>query len=144
MRQVDGGGHEGGGFVAGVAEHHPLVAGADLVQFLVGDLAALGFERVIHAEGDIGALAADGGKDRAGVAVEALVAAVVADFLDHLAHEIVEVDKGAGGDLAENHDKAGLGGGFACHAAAGVLLEAGIQDGVADLVAEFVGVPFSD
>ena len=34
VRQVDGHGHQHGGLVAGVAEHHALVAGADLVEFL--------------------------------------------------------------------------------------------------------------
>ena len=61
---------------------------------------------------------------------------------DHPAHEFVKVDKGAGGDLAEDHHKTGLGGGFAGHAAARVLIQAGVQYRVADLVAEFIGVTF--
>ncbi len=142
VRQVNGHGHQGGGLVAGVPEHHPLVAGADLIQFLRGHFAALLLQRVIHAQGNIRALAADGGENRAGVAVEALLAAVVADLLDHLADELIEVDECLGGDLAEHHHEAGLGHRFASHPAARVLLQAGVQHGVGDLVAEFVGMPF--
>lgn len=142
VRQVDGSGHKGGGLVAGVAEHHPLVTGADLVQLFGGHLAALYLQRVVHAEGNIRALAADGREHGAGVAVEAFFAAVVADLLDHLAHQFIEVDERLGGDLAEYHHKTGLGGGFAGHAAAGVLLQAGVQNGVGNLVAELVGVSF--
>ena len=144
MGEVDGHGHERGGLVAGVAEHHPLVAGADAFELGFGDLAALGLERLVDAEGDIGRLGGDGGKHAAGGTVEALFGAVVADAGDDLAHELIEVDEGGGGDLAEDHDVAGLGGGLTCHAGAGVLLEAGIQNGVADEVTQFIGVAFGD
>ncbi len=144
MRQVDGHGHQYGSFVAGVAEHHPLVAGADGLELFFGDLAALRLERFVDAERDIGRLGGNGGENAAGVAVEALLGAVVADTADHLAHELVKVDEGGGGDLAEDHHVAGLGGGFARHARARVLLEAGVKDGVADQVAKLIGVTFGD
>jgi hypothetical protein len=42
---------------------------------------------------------------------------------------------GLGGDFTEDHDHTGLSGGLASDLGEGVLLEAGIEDGVRDLVA---------
>ena len=142
VRQVDGHGHESGGLIAGVAEHHTLVTGSDGVEFLFGHLSALGLEGFINAHGNIARLSGNGGKDAAGVTIEALLAGVVADIFDHLASQHVEVDEGGSGDLAQQDDETGLGGGFAGHARAGILLEAGVEDGVADLIAEFIGMTF--
>ena len=140
VRQVDGHRHQGGGLIAGEPEHHPLVASADFVDLLVGQLAAFDLVALVHTASDILALAGNGAHHRAGVAVKALLAAVVADALDHPADEFVEVHESVGGDLAQHHHEAGLGGGFASHTAAGVLLQAGIQHRIAHLVAQFVGV----
>src|SRR5699024_8883606 len=63
--QADGQGHQLGGLVAGVAEHHALVAGAAHL--------------VVGAQGDVGALAVDVGDDGAGVGVKAGFGAGVAD-----------------------------------------------------------------
>ncbi len=122
----DGRGHQLGGLVGGVAEHHALVAGAAGVDTL----------------GDVGGLAVDGGDDGAGVAVEALEGVVVADLADRVADESLEVDVGLGGDLAGDDDEAGAGEGLAGDAAGGVLGEAGVEDGVGDLVGDLVGVTF--
>ncbi|MPN21793.1 hypothetical protein SDC9_169173 [bioreactor metagenome] len=62
----------------------------------------------------------------AGVAIKAFVAVIVADALDHFANEIVKVDEGVGGDLAQDHYKTGLGGGLTGYTGAGILLKAGI------------------
>jgi hypothetical protein len=42
---------------------------------------------------------------------------------------------GLGGDFTEDHDHTGLGCGLASDLGEGVLLEAGIEDGVRDLIA---------
>ena len=65
---VDRGGHEGVGFVGGVAKHEALVTGAEV--FVVG---------LVDAHGDVGGLFADGVEYGAGGAVEAHVGAVVAN-----------------------------------------------------------------
>ena len=140
--QVDGHGHQLGGLVAGIAEHHALVAGADQVDLVL--VAFLGFQGLADAHVDIRALAGNGREHAAGVAVEALFAAVVADLLDHLADQFVKVDEGVGGDLAQQHHEAGLGGHFAGHPAHRILFETGIQDGIGDLVTQLVGMAFGD
>ena len=71
-------------------------------------------------------------------------AAVVTDLSDHLAHQLVEVDMGTGGDLTQQHHEAGLGGRLAGHPRSRVLLQAGIQHRIADLVADLIRVAFGD
>ena len=85
---------------------------------------------MVHAQGDILALRGDGREHAAGIAVKAFIGGVVADAVDHLAHQVVEVDEGVGGDLSEDHHVAGLGGGLAGHARTRVLGEAGVEHGV--------------
>ena len=85
--------HQLGRLVAGVAEHHALVAGA-----LPG----------VDALGDVGRLLVDRHQHRAGVGVEAHGAVGVADLADGLADQARVVEPGAGGDLAGQHHEAGL------------------------------------
>ncbi len=58
VRQVDGHGHQLGGLVAGITEHHALVAGADQVDLVL--VAVLGFQGFADAHVNIRALAGDG------------------------------------------------------------------------------------
>jgi hypothetical protein len=126
--QRDGGGHQLGGLVGGIAEHHALVAGA----------------AGIHAHGDVAGLLVDGGDDGAGVGVESVDGVVVADGGDDAADQRLEIDVGAGGDFAGDDDQAGSGEGLAGDAAVGVLLEAGVEDGVRDLIGDLIGMTFGD
>lgn len=123
-----GEGHELGGLIGGVAEHDALVTSTDLLDALVE----------VDALGDIGALLLDGNDDVAGVAVDALVGGGVADVADGGADDVLEIDLGVGGDLTEDHDHAGLGGGLAGDLGLGVLGEAGVEDGIGNLIAELV------
>ncbi len=75
--------HQLGGVVAGEAEHHPLVAGADV-------LAPLGV--FVDAHGDVRRLLAQGDHDGAGRGVEAHVAGRVADLAHDLADDRRVVD----------------------------------------------------
>ena len=84
------------GLVAGVAEHHPLVAGALGVEQVLAALARPHLLRGVDALADVGALLVDRHDDAAGVAVEAEALAVVADGLDGLAGDRGDVDVGAG------------------------------------------------
>ena len=137
MCKGDGQGHQLGRLVAGVAEHHALIAGA-VVQLVVAGF--LGFQGLVHAQGDVAGLLVDVGDDGAGVAVEAIGGVVVADIADHLAGDLGDVHIAGGGDLAHDVDQARGSGGLAGHAAIGILLENGVQNGVADLVADLIGM----
>ncbi len=129
MGEGDGGGHQHLGLVGGVAEHHPLVAGALLAWILA-----------VHALGDVDRLLADGVEHRAGVAVKAEVGVVVADVADHLAYQRLEVHPGRGGDLAGHQHEARLHQRFAGDPGLAVLAEDGVEDGVGDLVRHLVRV----
>src|SRR5262249_52811922 len=89
VRQVDGHRHQHVGLVAGEAEHHALVASADFFDLVIGHFAGFVFQGMVHAQGDVGALAGDGRLHAAGIAVEAFLAAVIADVFDHAPHQLV-------------------------------------------------------
>ena len=122
--------HQLGRLIAGVAEHHALVARTGHV--------------VVGAQRNVGALAVDVGDDAAGVAVKAVLGAVIADGADDLARRAGDVHVAAGRDLAHDVDEAGGAGRLAGNAGTGVLRQDGVEDGVGDLVADFVGMPLGD
>ena len=99
---------------------------------------------VIDALRDVVALLAQRAENLAGVGLEQAVLVRVADLADGRAGfgEIIELRVGR--DLAGEDDDVALGERFAGHAAVGVLGEAGVEDAVADRVANLVGVSFGD
>ena len=68
--------------VGRVAEHHPLVAGADLVERVVVARVVLHLEGRVDALGDVGRLLVDRDDHAAGLGVEAVLGARVADLAD--------------------------------------------------------------
>ena len=80
--------------------------------------------------GNVGRLLLDGNEDVAGLVVETLVGAVVTNVLDGLTDDLLVVEASLGGDLTEDHDHTGLGGSLASNLGEGVLLQAGIEDGI--------------
>ena len=105
--EVQGGGHELRGLGGGVAEHQALVAGA----------------AGVHAHGDVRALLVQGHHHRAGVAVKALGAMVIADAAHRLPGQLGHRDVAVGGDLPGHDDQPGGHQGFAGHPAVGVAGE---------------------
>jgi hypothetical protein len=128
VAEMDGSRHQLRRVAAGVAEHQALVAGATGV----------------HAHGDVGTLLVDGHHHGAGVVVEALDVVVVADVLDHVAHQRGHGDVGLGGDLARHQHQPGGEEGLAGHAAAGVILQGGIKHRVGDLIRHLVRMALRD
>ena len=126
MSESDGQGHERIGFVAGHAEHQALIAGAARV----------------HSHGDVGRLLFDRDQHRATIGVEAAVGIGVTDSADGLAGNGGKIDVGTGGDFTRDQNHAGGYQGFARHPSGGVALQHGVEDGVGDLIADFVGMAF--
>ena len=104
MREVDRHRHEVRRLVAGIAEHHALVAGADEIEG-VGCLAVLHFEALVYALGDVGALLVDGAHDAAGLVVETELRPRVADVPDDIAHDALDIDVSLGADLPSHDDQ---------------------------------------
>ncbi len=123
--------HQHVGLVAGVAEHQALVAGT--LVFRLGAVDALG---------DIHRLLADDVDDAAGGAVETDLRAVVADVDDDIAHQLLQVDPGAGGHFTGNDGHTGLDQGFAGHAGVLVLGDDGVEHRIGDLIGDLVRMPF--
>lgn len=112
----DGQGHELLSLVGGVTEHDTLITGTVILE-----------GAVVKALRDIRGLLLDGDEDVAGLVVEALGGVIVANLLDGVADDTLVVELGLGGDLAEDHDHAGLGCGLASDLGVGILGKAGIE-----------------
>ena len=135
MRQQDRQRHHLRRFVGGVAEHDALVAGA-----LVAALA----RRLGDALRDLVGLLGDELNDLQRRVAEGLGGVGVADFLDRLPDDLLEIELGVGRDLASEDHMVALDQRLARHAAPGVLLETRVEDRVGDVIADLVGVTFGD
>ena len=138
--------HQGGGLVAGVAEHDPLVAGAFVLG--VGGVDALG---------DVAGLAMQVTGVLRLLPVEALL--FVADVLDRGPHPRLQrgdhfageglvlglVGAGTGGaDLSGQDDPVGGDQGLAGHAGLGIGGDEGVHHGVGDAVGDLVRMAFGN
>ena len=132
--------HQLVGLVGGVAEHHPLVPGADHVELILVAGIGAGLIRLVDALGDVRRLLVDRVDHRAGVVVEAVGGVRVANPLDRLAGDLLDVDVGHGGDLAGHHDQPRVDERFAGHTASRVVAHHGVEDAIGDLVGDLVGV----
>jgi hypothetical protein len=103
--EEEGEGEEFGSLVGGITEHDTLVTSTELLQSLL----------VVQTLSNVGRLLLNGDEDVASLVVEALLGRVVANVLDGSADDllVVEVGLGLAGNLGE-----------------GVLLQAGIEDGI--------------
>ena len=145
VRERDRERHQLVGLAARVAEHHPLVAGADAVERIVVARVVLHLVGRVDALRDVGRLLVDRDDHAAGVGVEAVLGAVVAD----LAH--LRCGRGVGmstyvcgRDLAGDDDEAGRDERLAGDAARRVVGEDGVEDGVRDLVGDLVRMALGD
>ena len=109
--QLDGHGHQLIRFVASEAEHQALIAGA----------------AGVHAHGDIGRLTLHRAQHRAGLAIVAVLRAVVAHAANGVSHQFVIIHVRGGGNFSGDHGQAGGHQRFAGHATHGVLLHHFIQ-----------------
>ena len=160
VREENRRGHEAALFVdfalvAGIAEHHALVAGA----FFFAALLFLG----IDAHRDVGRLAMQQHLDVGAVIGEAVL--VVADVLDHAAGDLgdqfaidhrdaVDVAEQLAAAFARNHDLVGRAQRLAAetgidrtvvgNAELDVLLEEGIEDRIGDLIRNLVRMAFGN
>src|SRR5690554_2952484 len=133
VREGDRSWHQHVGLVAGIAEHQALVAGALVFRLLA-----------VNALGDVHRLLADNVDDTTGVAVVAHFGGGVADVFDHATHQVFQVYPGTGGDFTANDGHTGFHHGFASYASVRVVGQDGVQNGVRDLVGQFVRMAFRD
>ena len=142
MREHDRERHELLGLGARVPEHHPLVARAEAVERIV--VAALHLVGGLDAERDVRRLLVERHHDAAGVGVEAVLGAVVADPLDGLADEPRDLHVGLRRDLAGDDDEPGRHERLARNAPVRVVCQDCVEDRVRDLVRDLVRVTLGD
>ena len=143
VRQIDGARHQLIGFVAGKADHHPLVSGAGGPAGGAGGAAPF-LQGGGHAGADVGRLLAHMGDDAAGVAVDAVLHIGVANLPHHPPGDGVEVDGRLGGHFAGDHNQVLGRHRFAGHAAHRVIPQRRVQHRIGNLVAQLVGVALGD
>ncbi|MNO81150.1 hypothetical protein D3C76_723800 [compost metagenome] len=131
VREGDRRWHQHFGFVAGVAEHQALVAGALI--FRLGTVDTLV---------DVRGLLADDVHHAAGRAVEADVGAGVADVGDHVTNDLLQVNPGRSGDFAGDDGHARFHQSLARHTGELVFSNDGVQHRIRNLVGDFVRMPF--
>ena len=130
--------HQFRGLVHGVAEHHALVAGTLLVVFLA--FGSLG----INALGNVRGLLVHRDEHGAALVVELQFRIHVTDILDGVAGDFLEVNNGLGSNFAGNNDEARVHERFTSDAALRVLCEAGVEDGIGNLVGDLVRMSLGD
>ena len=142
----DRGGHELGRFVASVAEHEALIAGA-----LLGGGFAFGFA-IIHTLRNVRALAGEKIGNENAVRVEDIVVVHIADSTDRRADDVADVENGIerrafdfrDRDFAADNDGVAFNEGLARDAAGFVDGQAGIEDRIGDGVANLVWMAFAN
>ena len=145
MGEVDRQRHEGGGVIAGVAEHESLVPGALQVEGVDVSAVLAGLKGLVHSGGDIRGLLADRHRDPAGSGIEADLRGGVADGRDLLTDDLRNLHISAlGGHLSGHVHQAGGHHGLNGDARSGVLLKDRVEDGVGDTIADLVRVSFGD
>ena len=138
MRHRDGIRHILLCLVRRIAEHHSLVSGSDGVNIFLCRRCCLCFERLIHAESNICGLLVDHRNHAAGLRVKSVIRAGISDVADRIAHDLLHIYIGIGGDLSHNHHHTGRSACLAGNAAHGILLHKRIQDGIGNLVAHLI------
>lgn len=126
--------HKVRGFIGGIANHETLVTGTDLLFFFV----------FMDTLGNLWGLLIEGHDDGGSFVVHSDFSGVIPDFLDGLSSDEFDVGFCGGTDLSEDHADGVLDCGLACHHGVGIFGETGVEDGIGDIVTEFVGVAAGD
>jgi hypothetical protein len=144
VREHDRERHELLGLGARVAEHHPLVAGADLVERVVVARVVLHLVGLVDTEGNVRRLFVDRDDDAARLRVEAVLRPVIADVADARANQPWDVHVGLGRDLARDDDQARRDERLARDPPVLVVGQNGVEDRVGDLVGQLVRMALGD
>ena len=121
------------GFVGGISEHDTLITGTKIFEALVE----------LETLRNIGRLLLNGDSKMEGLVVKTLGRVIVADILDNIADNLLVVELGLGGDLTKDHNHTSLGRGLASDLGEGIICQAGVKDGVRDLITDLVRMAFT-
>ena len=138
MRERNGRRHQLGRFITGKAEHQTLIAGALLC-------ACFAFRRgLIDTLLDVARLLAHFADHPAGVGMKNAIPVDVSNTANRIPDSLFEIKFRVARDFACKHDQVALREGFASDATQRILLETGIENVIADRIANFIGMTFGD
>jgi len=118
-------------FVARIAEHDALIARA---LFFFG----LAYDTLV----DVRRLFVDRGEHAAGITVELIFAFGITDTVDYAACYVLDIDVGARTHFARDDDQTGGAERFAGYFGVGVVTKEFVENGIGNLIRNFVGVSF--
>ena len=144
VRERDRQRHQLRRLVGRVADHEPLVAGADPVEGSSSPGSCCTSKARVDAAGDVGRLLVERDDHGAGLGVEPVLGAGVADRRDPLAHEPRDVDVRAGRDLARDDHEPGRDERLAGDPPERIVGEHRVEHRVGDLVGDLVGMALGD
>src|SRR6476660_7983432 len=125
-------------FIAGEAEHQPLIASALF-------RSTLSFCRsLIDSLFDIARLLAHLTNDPARIGVKNAISVDISDVADAGAYTLLKVKLRVAGYFAGDDDEIAFGECFASHATQRVLFKTSVENVIADGIANFIGVTFGD
>ena len=138
VRKADGQRHTFGSFIAGISEHHSLIARTDIIG--VG-VAVFCFKALVNAHCNIGGLSVYCADNRKGMAVKAVFGLVIANFKHNIANELRNINIAVCDNFAHYHYHARCCAAFAGNARIRVIAQHCIKHGVRDIVADLVRMP---
>ena len=138
MGKRNGRWHELQRFIAGKAKHQPLIAGA-----LLGSSFSVR-RNAIDTLFDVARLLAHLPNHPAGVCVKNAIAVDVSDVADRSADALFKIKLRVGRNFAGQDDEVAFCESFASDATQRILFETGVENVIADGVANFVGMAFGD
>lgn len=122
------------GLIGSIAEHDTLISSTKLFESLL----------VMETLGDVRRLFLDCDKDVAGLVIEAFCGVIVSNVFDSCSDNSLVVESRLGRDFAKDHNHASLGGGFARNFGERVLSQAGVENGIGDLISDLVRMALAD
>ena len=130
--------------IAGIPEHHPLVAGTDLLQLIIGHLVLFDFQRLVDAHRDVRGLLINRSDDSAGVCVKSILASCVTDLTNGITDNLLDIDISLRRDFTHDKHNTCRAGGLAGNTAHRVLFHQCVQNRVRNLVAHLIRMSLSD
>ena len=134
--------HIFGSLIGSIAKHHSLIAGADCFNLRIGQGILFCLQCFINTESNICRLTVNNLLDLNGPVVKPFIIAVIADFPDGIADNLVDIDVSAGCNFSQDSDKIRACGRFAGYTSVRILCHDRIKNSVGNLVADLVRMSF--
>ena len=134
--------HKFRSLVGCIAKHHTLIACADCLQLAVIHEMLFCFQCLVYAHGNIGGLLINGSDNGTVISIESEFSSVISDLANGIANDFLDIYVCFGGDFAHYQYKTGGSAGLAGNTAHRILFHQCVQDGIRNLVTDFVWMAF--